>query len=206
MVRVAALTVSLVYAGVLYLSGVHLQADAKQALSYLPTILTLVLMLWDVWLWRQRGVLRLAQRPLLMGTWHLTLRPTTESHIPDGGNRGPIDAYIVIEQTYWSIAVRQFTAESPSISHAAVWSEGTGPATRTLTYSYTNRPRSQIEDRSRAHLGTAVIDVVGREPRTLSGYYFTDRYTKGDMDLVLIDRTTGHASLAEARARDSLRP
>jgi hypothetical protein len=34
----------------------------------------------------------------------------------------------------------------------------------------------------------------------MTGVYFTDRYTKGDMSLTHVDRTRGYASFAAAEA------
>lgn len=192
-VRLTAVVVGATYAGALYLSGVHLQASWEQGLSYLPTAAVLLVTLWDVWLWRQPGVHRLARRPLLAGTWRATLQPTKESHIPAGGNRGPIEAYVIINQSYWSITVRQYTHESRSNSKGVLWATEVEGGTKTLTYTYLNNPKQEYESRSQAHLGTAALNVVGDQPQSLDGYYFTDRYTKGDMSLSLFDRSVHHA-------------
>jgi hypothetical protein len=197
-VRLTATVVGTVYAVALYLSGIHIQAGAKEALSYLPTILTFLVALWDIWLWRLPLLQRLAKRPWIAGIWSASLTPTAQSHIPPGGNRGPIKAYVIISQTFWSTRIRQYTAESRSDSHASIWSDTASGSDRTLTYTYANRPRQELEDRSRPHLGTASLDIVGLRPSTMTGDYFTDRYTKGDMELHLIDRTTDYADFASA--------
>lgn len=199
-VRLTATAVGVIYAAALYLSGVHIQAGAKHALSYLPTVLVLGVAAWDLWLWRLPGVHKISKRPLLAGTWVASLVPTAASHIPEGGNRGPIEAYIVINQTYWSIAVRQYTAESTSDSRAEMWDASTSSPGSTLTFTYFNRPRRELEQRSQTHLGTAALDVVGLTPTVMTGEYFTDRYTKGDMSLQLCDRSTNHSDFAAARA------
>lgn len=198
-VRLTATGAGAAYAVALYVSGVHIQAGAKQALSYLPTILTFLVALWDIWLWQLPVLQRLAKRPWIAGIWSATLTPTAASVIPKGGNRGPIEAYIIIQQTFWTIGVRQYTSESRSDSRATMWSETTGGSERTLTFTYANRPRQELENRSRPHLGTAALNVVGLRPSTITGDYFTDRYTKGDMTLHLVDRTTGYADFASAR-------
>jgi hypothetical protein len=197
LVRLTALGISLIYAVVLYLNGVHLHRGVKEIVGYIPTLATLLLAVWDVWLWRLPGIQHISGRPWLGGVWSATLLPTAESHIPEGGNKGPIRAYIVIRQTYWSIAVRQYTAESRSDSRAAIWAKTGGG--ELLTYNYTNKPRRELEARSQPHLGTAALDVVGLRPNVLHGDYFTDRYTKGDMEVRLFDRSTGYGDFAAAQ-------
>jgi hypothetical protein len=196
--RIVATLVGLAYAVALYLSGVHLQHGVKDIVAYLPTVATFLVGAWDVWLWHLPGAQQMSGRPWLTGTWAATLQPTVDSHIPEGGNRGPITAYVVIKQSFWSIAIRQYTAESRSESRAAAWADASGG--NQLTYMYANRPRQELEGRSRPHLGTTALDVVGLRPSGLTGEYFTDRYTKGDMALRLVDRTTKHIDFASAQA------
>jgi hypothetical protein len=196
--RTIATLVSLAYAVALYLSGVHLQHGVKDVVGYLPTAAAFLIGAWDLWLWRLPGIQQVCRRPWITGTWEATLQPTVESHVPEGGNRGPITAYVVIKQSFWSIAIRQYTAESRSESRAAAWANVSGG--NQLTYMYANRPLQQFEDRSRPHLGTTALDVVGLRPDGLTGDYFTDRYTKGDMALRLVDRTTNHIDFAAAQA------
>jgi hypothetical protein len=198
-VRLTATIVGAAYAGALYISGVHIQAGARQALSYLPTVLVFLVALWDIWLWRLPFVQLLSKRPWIAGIWSATLTPTAASVIPTGGNRGPIEAYVIIKQTFWSVGVRQYTIESRSDSRATMWSETTGGSDRTLTYTYANRPLQELEHRSHPHLGTAALDVVSLRPSTITGEYFTDRYTKGDMRLRLVDRSTDYPDFASAQ-------
>lgn len=196
-VRVIATITSLAYAIALYLSGVHLQGNVKDAVGYIPTVATLLVAMWDIWLWRLPGFQRVARRPWLTGLWSATLLPTEASQIPSGGNRGPITAFVVIKQSFWSVAVRQYTAESRSDSLATAWGKTSGGDR--LTFTYENQPRQQLEARSSRHLGTTALDVVGLRPNLLQGEYFTDRYTKGDMELRLVDRVIGDADFASAK-------
>jgi hypothetical protein len=80
-----------------------------------------------------------------------------------------------------------------------MWNETADGSDRALTYTYANRPQQKLEHRSRPHIGTAALDVVGLRPSIITGEYFTDRYTKGDMTLRLIDRTTGYPDFASAQ-------
>lgn len=197
-VHYAVIGVSLVYTVVLYLAGLRLDTQFKQGLALLPGVAAAVLAAWDLILWRLPGLARLTKRPRLDGLWRAELHPTAKSHIPPGGNRGPIPAYLVISQTYWSIAVRQYTGESKSDSRASFWQLGPGAAVETLAFLYENNPEQRYQDRSPRHLGSCSLDCPSKAPKEMTGVYFTDRYTKGDMSLTLIDRSTGHPSFMAA--------
>lgn len=197
-VRLSLLGAGLVYSLLLYLSGVELDSWTKRLLAFLPALGAGLLTLWDVWLWHLPGVKNLVRRPRLDGLWQVTLIPTDDSHIPEGGNRGPIAAFLVINQSYWSIHLRQYTAESASRSRAFFWEQLNGADTERLAFIYENDPKQSQQHRSMKHLGSCILDSTNRRPRTMSGVYFTDRYTKGDMEIQLIDRTKGHGCFDEA--------
>lgn len=199
-VHYAVVGVSLVYSVVLYLAGLHLETVFKQVLVLLPAAAGIVLTAWDVLLWHLPGLDRLTRRPRLHGLWRAELHPTDESHIPPGGNPGPITAYLVISQTYWSVAVRQYTGESKSDSRASFWQRSNDAAVETLAFLYENNPEQRHQSRSPRHLGSCTLDSTNRAPKEMTGVYFTDRYTKGDMTMTLVDRTTGYPSFAAADA------
>lgn len=200
-VRWTAVILSAAYAFALYLSGTHLEQGPKQALAYLPTALSLIVVAFDLWLWKIPGVHRFVGRPRLDGAWLGTLQPHPDSQIPPGGNRGPIDTAVIIEQTYWSISVSLMTAESASLStSAAIHADGDSRQRRTLAYTYLNTPKQEHRDRSHLHVGAVRLEIVGRVPATLTGTYWTDRLTVGAMDLRRIDRRTDHSSLASVQS------
>lgn len=192
--------VSLVYTVVLYLADLRLDTQFKQGLAFLPTAAAAVLTAWDMILWRLPGLARLTKRPRLDGLWRAELHPTEERHIPPDGKREPIPAYLVITQTYWSIAVRQYTGESKSDSRASFWQRGPDAAVETLAFLYENNPEQRHQARSPRHLGSCTLDSTNQAPEEMSGVYFTDRYTKGDMTMTLVDRSTGHPSFSAAKA------
>ena len=198
-VHYAVIGVSAIYTLVLYLAGLRLDTQFKQGLALLPAVIGGVLTLWDLLLWRLPGFARLTKRPRLDGLWEAQLHPTEDSHIPPGGNRGPIPAYLVITQTYWSIAVRQYTGESKSDSRASFWQRTPEAAVETLAFLYENNPQQRHQARSPRHLGSCTLDSTNKAPTEMTGVYFTDRYTKGDMAMNLVDRSTGHSSFAAAQ-------
>jgi hypothetical protein len=199
-VRAAVIAVGIVYSLVLKVSGVSLDSVAKQVVAVLPGLAAGALVIWDLWLWRTPGLQRLTHRPRIDGLWAAVLEPTDESHIPEGGNRGPIPAYLVISQTYWSLAIRQYTLESTSDSRAFFWERRSGASWEAVAFLFENIPQQRHQHRSHRHLGACQLDPTEKAPAEMAGAYFTDRYTKGDMSLTHIDRTLGYASFAAAEA------
>lgn len=200
-VRVTAVGVGLIYGLVLYLTGIRIGDDVRRGLAYLPALATLVLIVWDLRVWRWPLVWRASSRPRLDGLWAVTLRPTDESHIPEGGNRGPIPAYLVVKQTYWTIALLLFTTEGSSISRSFFWDGVHGTGTDWLTFVYDNTPMQRNQHRSGRHLGTCSLRPGNRQPTKITGIYFTDRYTQGDISLKYVSRDTNAGSFDEAAHR-----
>ena len=198
-VRITAVGVSIAYAAALYLSDVKLDSGVKRVLAYLPSISGFLLTAFDLWLWRLAWVQKLLPRPRVDGLWAATLTPTEGSRIPDGGNRGPIEAYVCITQTYWSMSIRQYTAESTSDSCSVSLADRPDHQRFQLAYIYENQPRQEHIDRSPRHFGGSILDITGKIPREVVGFYFTDRYTKGDMHLRLVDRKSAQSSFEAAK-------
>lgn len=193
-----AAALGLVYAGVLFACGASLTGEAKEIVGYLPTVLGLLTWVFDKWAWRTRPILWAVGRPFIAGTWQAVLRPRKESHIPGGGNRGPIEASVIIEQTYFSVHVVLYTAESGSRSTtAAIKSAGESENRTTLSYVYSNQPKLEHQHRSMAHAGSVELEIPATRPTALSGSYWTNRLTAGDMQLTLLMRRSDFGSHAE---------
>ena len=187
--RWTAISVSAIWGAVIFFTGLDLNDNAGRGLAYLPSAVGLLVVAFDLWLWKLPGVSRVAGRPHLYGTWTVELHPSTHARIPDGGNRGPISGVIVIEQTFWTTAVQFYTRESGSSSvSAAIVNKTDSKQSKLLLFTYTNNARQAHAHRSYQHSGTSRLDVTGTAPRSLSGTYWTDRITAGDMTLTLVDR------------------
>ena len=105
---------------------------------------------------------------------------------------------MVVEQTFWTISVRLLTAESSSMSEiASLRNHGESKEQTLLTYTYRNEPRAEHRPRSAPHRGACEFTVVGRLPKYITGTYWTDRFTVGDMDLTYVDRKKDRQSLAD---------
>lgn len=201
LIRIVAVGVSAVWGLALYFSGVDLDDSTRRLLAFVPSVSVLATVVFDLWIWKWPGVHKLVGRPRVDGTWGTTIRPHEKSQIPKGGSRGPIKSAVVIEQTFWTMSVRLLTAESSSMSEAAsLRSHGESREQRLLTYTYRNEPKQENRPRSTPHRGACEFTVVGRLPKRISGTYWTDRFTVGDMDLEFVDRRKDRTSLAEMPA------
>jgi hypothetical protein len=194
-VRTVATATSVAYGVLLLAFGQSPTGGAKQAIAYLPAAAGLLAVLWDASAWRWWGLRRLAKRPVVYGTWEAVVSPSDDSVIPEGGNRGPITAYVVIAQTFWSVHVTLHTVESSSRSTAASLRD-LGGGQHGLAYTYDNTPRQEHLHRSPKHSGASDLTIVGAKPVEITGTYWTDRLTHGDMDLVLVDRQSDRPNFA----------
>ena len=195
-VRITVSAVSAIYAVVLYATGIRLQHDARQLLAYLPSAFGILIVIFDSWAWKWPAINSLTGRPRIDGTWIASVRPQPDSHIPAGGNRGPIQAAVMIDQTYWSIGITFLTGESASYSTAAsLRRHGDSRDRQVLTYTYANEPKHEHRPRSQAHLGAVQLNVSGFRPTQIGGTYWTDRLTVGDIDLGLLNRRTDYPTL-----------
>jgi hypothetical protein len=194
--RITVSAVSTLYAIVLYAIGIRLQDDARQILAYLPSALGILIVIFDSWAWKWPVIHNLAGRPRIDGTWIASVQPHPDSHSPAGGNRGPIQAAIMIDQRYWSIGITMLTGESASYSTASFLRRpGDSRGRRILSYTYANEPAQEHRPRSQPHVGATQLHVSGQQPTELTGMYWTDRFTAGDLDLRLLNRHTDYPTL-----------
>lgn len=198
-VRYTATLISAAYALALYLSGFKIDALTKQALAYLPALAALLVLAFDLWIWKWKGIHRLVGRARIDGCWLGALTPSTASQIPEGGNRGPIPAALLIEQTYWSVSVTLMTAESRSVSTSAAI-EALSRQQAVLAYTYANTPKAQHRHRSQPHVGASRFTITGREPSVMTGSYWTDRLTTGGMEMALVNRKADYPDLAAVQS------
>jgi hypothetical protein len=143
---------------------------------------TIILGLFDLWIWRLSIVQKLPNVPRsVRGTWKGTL---TSFWIDPATNARPQPkpVYLVVHQTATTVSVKLFTDESRSASELGKVSAVDNSFV--LSYLYLNRPDLRFEHRSRIHHGSVVLDISGRPARRLQGRYWTDRDSKGELDFV----------------------
>jgi hypothetical protein len=202
-IRWGAAAASTLYGVLLYVLGLRPDQELKYAFAYVPAAVGYAVLVFDKWAWRWPGIHKLTGHPRLDGTWRTILVTSPKSDIPTGGNRGPITTYLTIEQSYWTLHATLRTAESSSRSTNATVEKRDGSGITELRFLYENTPQVVHQPRSPVHTGACRLNVAGRKPTTLTGRYYTDRFTAGDMDLVLIGRRTDYGTFAEAAAADT---
>lgn len=197
-IRLAATIVSLAYAIALFLTGTHLPNLVARALAFSPTVIGLGAVLFDMWLWKWPVLRKFNSRPCLAGAWIGEIKPTGTN--PNSGGAVPwvIESAIVIEQTFWTISITALTAESVSHSSAATIASRTeSKAHKVLSYVYLNEPSQAVRHRSHPSKGACNLSVVGDRPTNVSGSYWTDRKTTGDLVYRYVGKRTNFSQLAQ---------
>lgn len=187
LVRGAVATVGVAFSAILWLSGVLTPGWFSTVLAWAPAVAACAVIAWDKWVWKWGAVLRAHNRPRIEGLWEGAITPVPD---PRRSEIGPIRCFVVIRQSFWSLHVYLCTAESSSMSRSATLCPNDAAGASELVYVYDNEPQAGLLDRSPRHLGAARLHCPGREPVQLEGAYFTQRLTRGDLTLRLVDRTS----------------
>lgn len=158
---------------------------------------------WNRRLWRLRQLHPwLVRRPDVEGTWEGFLHSSWTA--PETGEgMPPIDAFMVIRQTFWGLRASLLTKESRSravVAGLAFDEEGC-----LLWLLYRNEPALFLQHRSRIHHGCVLLrlEPAAASGPSLTGHYWTDRGTSGQlklrrMTLVLLDDYEGAIARREA--------
>jgi len=174
-----------VWALLLILQGAALPGEWWKPFSMVVGAVVLLLEAFEYWGWRISWLHPwLVCVPDLSGIWKGDL--TTQWINPDTGVRPePIQAYMVVRQTFSRISIRVLTRESSSLLLGGQFSrEQDGDMV--LTGTYRNTPRIEHRRRSPIHYGGLLLDIPRREDRLrrLGGQYWTDRQTLGDLSFI----------------------
>jgi hypothetical protein len=139
-----------------------------------------VLLAWDKVIWHFPWIQKLKAVPRdIRGTWKGSLN---SQWIDEATGRPPEekDVFLVVRQDASTVSVVLLTDQSRSCSSLAEVVEDRTAAM--LHYLYLNRPQSRVENRSRIHPGAASLDLIGRPVTRLSGHYWTDRNSRGELE------------------------
>lgn len=171
------------WAATLWIMGLPLTWEHSKPFTVTLTLLSFATIVFDKWVWRWR-ILRgwFVNCPDLQGTWKVVLKsdwvnPQTNEEVP------PVECIMTIRQTYSRFSARLFTKESSSyvIAHKI---ERQNDGVYQLFATYQNTPDITLRGkRSEIHYGAFVLEVRGDPPKSLVGHYWTDRGTKGSLEL-----------------------
>ena len=167
-----------VWAVLLTLGGTKIGPDWFTPVSKVVAVVLAVIAVGDRHLWRFRPLNPwIFNMPVIDGTWKTEIRPTDQSP------PRVIEAYVVIRQTFSTLRVRLFTVESESESLSANvrhCDDGTFSA----AWVYHATPRMAKRDGSPLHHGGVLLRIQGEPVHSLSGEYWTDRHTQGELELI----------------------
>ena len=140
------------------------------------------LRVYDRYLWRvglfQRWV---ADLPDLQGVWKVTIKSVKITNDMEQ-QINPVLGYAQIDQTASSLSMRLFTEDSRSRTIA--YSIGKEQNQFHLSIVYENKPR--MEQRARdgtVHTGSAVYEFRGYRPNKITGEYWTEKPSSGEIEL-----------------------
>jgi len=169
-----------------------LEGSSPPTYKYIATIATIISVIcipafnaiWR-WVWKKFPVLNRVVFPDLNGVWEGTListwiNPETNLPLP------PIPATVTIVQTLFDTSIAMKTGESHSHSTRCLLEADHTAGIFRIWYGYDNRPLSEVDYRSARHEGVAWLEVensMDTNDTRLSGQYFTQRSTRGDIRL-----------------------
>jgi hypothetical protein len=123
------------------------------------------------------------KRPDIRGTWKVELKSSWIN--PETGEETPpIYGYAVVRQTLTFLSFRLMTKESRSVLVAHSIEQQEDDDLFKLVGVYRNEPKIELQGkRSEIHHGSFALEIHGSPVYELEGHYWTDRATKGGMQL-----------------------
>lgn len=187
---VVVISTVIIWALVLLVSGIELNGSVE-ALKKLPIVVTIEAILWLIftkWLWKLNVFQNwLIVEPIIEGTWEGTLL-TTWVDPETGKSPEGIPFVLTIIQTFYSLSCSIYTKESTSTSYSAKIYHDDNAGTKYFIYTYTNKPKASVRDRSEFHDGTAKLRIIGGCQNKMEGDYWTTRKSTGDMELKFLNK------------------
>lgn len=167
------------------LSNLNLSV-AKDFFGLVPKVVTidlLIIVAFTKWGWRYRCFRGwLVPFPDLNGSWLGNIysdwvNPETGQGVP------PIPVMLTVNQSFSHISCMMHTGEMKSYSFSEGFNIDEARQIKQVTYIYTSKPRISLNQRSLPHDGAVVFDIIEVPDRKLTGRYWTERRTTGEIVL-----------------------
>lgn len=166
----------------LILSGESVSVQWLRLLPTLSTISFIIIYIFNKWIWKIPFLYPyIISTPNLQGTWKGYIKsswanPDTDETIPQ------IEAYLAITQTFSSIQARLMTTESSSdLIIGKLYQNTQEMSVISIVGIYHNTSKILRRESNPMHYGSIIIQVQGNSDFTLEGEYWTDRFTKGEI-------------------------
>lgn len=170
---------AIVWAVLLIINGFDITLEFFKPISTVTGIGILIIGLFERWIWEWRWLHPwFVSVPNIAGTWQGQII----SDWIDEANmqkKPPIEAYIIIRQTFSSIQVKLVTQESSSELIDGKLFKNNGIVR--LTGVYMNISKQAYRDKSPIHYGGIFLEICENDSVILEGYYWTDRKSRGDL-------------------------
>lgn len=180
----------IVWCAILIFAGIYLvfRTDGPYGLEtamgdvgYTATVVVLLAMCFDLWIWRIPWVGKKLHTPDLNGAW--------DGKGKSSRNNDEYEFTLKISQTFLESRIHAYFAKSQSDSFGSVFIHNETLDRTYFVYSYQNDPK--IEYRNKAergeegglniHYGTTKLDIDYDDLKTLNGTYWNDRECVGSL-------------------------
>lgn len=120
--------------------------------------------------------------PNLHGTWAGHIHSDWRN--PKTGEKPPaIPVMLTVNQSFFHVSCVMRTGEMSSSSYSEGFVIDADRQVKRLAYSYASKPRVSLRERSTAHDGTAIFEIIEKPKSKLVGRYWTERPTTGEIQL-----------------------
>jgi hypothetical protein len=161
-------------------------ANAKTFFKLIPNVVTIdifIIFIFTKWFWKFK-IFRgwLVPFPNLNGTWIGQINSDWIN--PSSGQSTPsIPVMLTINQSLLHISCVMHTSEMKSYSFSEGLHIDSERQIKQVAYIYSSKPRITVNQRSLPHDGAIVFDIIEAPIKKLSGRYWTERKTTGEIAL-----------------------
>jgi hypothetical protein len=172
----------LVWSALLILNGQSVSLQLLKPFSTVAGVVGVLALAFDKWLWRWAPLHPwFVATPDLQGTWRGEL--VSDWRREGGEPIAPVEAFLVVRQTFSTISMRLLTSESTSVLLSGSVSKAPD-GVDTASGVYLNTPDALRREASPIHHGGLILQIQGIPPAALQGEYWTDRKTKGQLRFI----------------------